>query len=128
MLLTKLHTPAPAKNLVYRRRLFDQLDEGLSRKLILVSAPAGYGKTVLFSQWVKKQKIPTAWFSIDARDNDPYDFFTFLISSIQAKEDHIGKKPLEFLQQKGAVQLDYILELLIKRKEIRTLRPIGVHH
>ena len=113
MLLTKLHIPTLAKHLVYRRRLFDKLEEGLGRKLILVSAPAGYGKTTILTQWIKKSKIATAWFSTDARDNDPSDFFIFLISSIQTIQEQVGKRSLELLKLTGTIRLDYILELLI---------------
>lgn len=112
-MLTKLHIPTTAENLVSRKDLFDQLDEGLNRKLILVSAPAGYGKTTILTQWIEKQHIPTAWFSIDARDNSPYDFFTFLTRSLQTVETDVGKKALELLKLPGTVGLDYIIELLI---------------
>ena len=98
---------------MYRKRLFDKLNEGIPRKLILISAPAGYGKTTIVTQWIKKHKISTAWFSIDVRDNAPYDFFTFLITSIQTVEENVGKQSLELLKLPGAVGLDYIIELLI---------------
>ena len=113
MLLTKLHIPTPVQNLVYRRSLISKLNEGLKRKLILVSAPAGYGKTTMVTQWIKKNNISTAWFSIDTRDNVPYDFFTFLISSIQTVQENVGKKSLELLKLPGTVGFDYIIELLI---------------
>ncbi len=96
-----------------RIRLFDKLNEGLYRKLILVSAPAGYGKTTIVTQWIKKYKISTAWFSIDTRDNVPNDFFTFLISSIQTVQENVGKQSLELLNMPETVGLDYIIELLI---------------
>ena len=132
MLLTKLHIPGLAKNLVYRSRLFDKLDEGLSRKLILVSAPAGYGKTTMVAQWIKKNHIPTAWFSTDTRDNDPHDFFTFLISSIQSIQENVGEKSRELLKLPGTVGLDYILELLIndllEREEDLLLVLDDFHH
>ena len=98
---------------MYRRRLFDKLNDGLYRKLILVSAPAGYGKTTVVAQWIKKHKISTAWFSADSRDNAPYDFFTFLITGIQTVQENVGKKSLELLKLPGTVGLDYIIELLI---------------
>ena len=96
-----------------RIRLFDKLYEGLQRKLILVSAPAGYGKTTILPQWITRKNIPTAWFAIDTRDNDPYDFFTFLISSIQTEQEHVGQQSLELLKFPGTVGLDHIVELLI---------------
>ena len=70
VLLTKLHIPPPAKNLLTRRNLFVKLNEGLSKKLILVSAPAGYGKTTAIVDWIIKSKTPTAWYSLDNNDNN----------------------------------------------------------
>ena len=74
MLLTKLHIPLAGNNIVHRSELFENLNIGLSRKLILVSAPAGFGKTTVVSDWIDQNKIPTAWFSLDNGDNDPADF------------------------------------------------------
>lgn len=62
MLLTKLHIPPAGNNIVHRHEHYEKLDAGLSRKLILVSAPAGFGKTTLISDWITQNKIPTAWF------------------------------------------------------------------
>ncbi len=113
MLLTKLHIPTAARNLVHRRKIFAKLNEGLFRKLILVSAPAGYGKTTVVTHWIRKNRIPTAWFSIDIRDNSPYDFFTYLITSIRTVQENAGKKSLELLKLPGTVRLDYIIELFL---------------
>lgn len=74
MLLTKLHIPQPKENIVHRSALFEKLDEGLNRKLILVSATAGYGKTTLVSDWIKQIKTPAAWYSVDSRDNNHMSF------------------------------------------------------
>jgi ATP/maltotriose-dependent transcriptional regulator MalT len=60
MLLTKIHIPSPAGNIVHRSKLFEKLNEGLDRKLILISAPAGFGKTTLISDWINQNKIPAA--------------------------------------------------------------------
>jgi LuxR family transcriptional regulator, maltose regulon positive regulatory protein len=113
MLLTKLHIPFPRKNLVHRKNLYDKLNEGLNRKLILVSAPAGYGKTTLVCDWLNQCKIPTAWFSIDHRDNDPFEFLTFVISAIQTIHKNIGNHSLELLKSPGTVNTKYIVEFLI---------------
>jgi LuxR family maltose regulon positive regulatory protein len=74
MLLTKLHLPPAGNNVVHRSGLFEKLNSGLSRKLILVSAPAGYGKTTLLSDWISQNKIPASWLSLDNGDNDPAVF------------------------------------------------------
>jgi len=85
MLLTKLHIPSAPPNHVHRDSIINKLNEGLKRKLILVSAPAGFGKTTLVSCWINKQNIPTAWYSLDKSDNDPVVFLSYIISSIQNK-------------------------------------------
>lgn len=70
LLHTKLYKPRPSDAWVARPRLVRALDEGLSRKLILVDAPAGYGKTTLLAQWLSAQPLRSAWLSLDAADND----------------------------------------------------------
>jgi len=113
MLLTKLHIPQSKENIVHRSALFEKLNEGLSRKLILVSATAGYGKTTLVSDWIKHNKIPTAWYSVDGRDNDPNEFLTFIISGIQTIHKNIGNKSQDLLKSPGTTEIEYIIELLI---------------
>jgi len=113
MLLTKLHIPQPKENVVHRSGLFDKLTAGLIRKLILVSATAGYGKTTLISDWINHNNIPVAWYSVDSRDNDPYEFLTFIISGIQTIHKNIGHKSLDLLKSPGTTEIEYICELLI---------------
>jgi LuxR family transcriptional regulator, maltose regulon positive regulatory protein len=113
MLLTKLHIPQPKENVVHRIALFEKLDIGLTRKLILVSATAGYGKTTLVCDWINQSKIPTAWYSMDSHDNDPYEFLTFIISGIQAIHQNIGNKSMDILKSRGTANIEYICELLI---------------
>ena len=74
LLATKLHMPRPRPDLVPRPRLAERLDEGLARGLMLVCAPAGYGKTVLLADWARRGPQPAAWLSLDAGDNDPARF------------------------------------------------------
>lgn len=113
MLLTKLHIPQPKKNHIHRFDLFEKLDEGLSRKLILVSATAGYGKTTLLCDWLNHSKVKAAWFSIDDSDNDPFEFLNILISGIQTIDQNIGHHSLELLKSPGTVTIEYIIEPLI---------------
>jgi LuxR family transcriptional regulator, maltose regulon positive regulatory protein len=75
LLATKLHVPWPTPGLVPRPRLTDTLDEGLGRGLLLVCAPAGYGKTVLLADWVRRAHPAVAWLSLDGADNDPARFW-----------------------------------------------------
>ena len=113
MLLTKLHIPQPKENVVHRSALFEKLNEGFNRKLILISATAGYGKTTLISDWINHSKIPAAWYSVDDRDNDPHEFLSFIISGIQTIHKNTGTKSLDLLRSSGSTEIEYILELLL---------------
>ncbi len=90
LLTTKLHIPQPGVDLVPRPRLYEHLDEGLTRKLTLVSAPAGFGKSTLVTEWLSERGRPAAWLSLDEGDNDPVRFWTYLIGAIQTVHQEIG--------------------------------------
>ena len=113
MLLTKLHIPPVGINIVHRTELYDKLNMGLSRKLTLVSAPAGYGKTTLISDWIKQQNITTVWYSIDNADNDPLDFLSYLISGIQGIYKEFGQSSLKLLNLPNKPSSESILGILI---------------
>src|SRR5687767_6364287 len=85
ILATKLYIPTARTKLVLRPRLIEQLNKGilLGRKLTLISAPAGFGKTTLVSEWVASCGRPTAWLSLDEDDSDPARFLTYLITALQ---------------------------------------------
>jgi LuxR family maltose regulon positive regulatory protein len=70
---TKLRVPSPRSEQVLRPRLLGMLEEGLDRRVTLVSAPAGYGKTILLSQWLRSREVDSffAWVSLDEQDDDP---------------------------------------------------------
>ena len=61
MIATKLHIPPASVNYVHRSDLFEKLNKGLDKKLIHISAPAGFGKTTVLCDWINQNKIPTAW-------------------------------------------------------------------
>jgi LuxR family transcriptional regulator, maltose regulon positive regulatory protein len=96
MLLTKLHIPPAGSNIVHRSALFEKQDTRLSRKLILVSTPAGYGKTTVVSDWIDQNKIP-AWFSLDNGDNKPTDFLSYIFSRIQNIHTAFGLSVIRLL-------------------------------
>ncbi len=83
ILATKLFIPPPRPGSVIRRRLLERLDEGLHRKLTLISAPAGFGKTTLSSEWLARCGQPVAWLSLDEGDNDPVRFLAYLVAALQ---------------------------------------------
>ena len=76
ILATKLYVPPPRPRVVLRPRLIERLNEGLHRKLTLISAPAGFGKTTLLSEWVAGCQRPAAWLSLDEGDSDPTRFLS----------------------------------------------------
>src|ERR1700757_1684169 len=82
LLATKLQVPRSRPGLVTRRRLGDQLEEGLNRGLVLVAAPAGYGKSVVLSEWVRGMTQPVAWLSLDGGDNDPVRFWRHVLAAL----------------------------------------------
>jgi LuxR family maltose regulon positive regulatory protein len=86
LLKTKLYIPPPRPELVSRPRLMERLNAGLDRKLTLVSAPAGFGKTTLVSAWIAgcEPRMRAAWLSLDKGDNDPTRFLAYLVAALQA--------------------------------------------
>jgi LuxR family maltose regulon positive regulatory protein len=83
ILATKLYVPPPRPEAVPRPHLIERLNEGLHRKLILVCAPAGFGKSTLLSEWVATLPRPAAWLSLDEGDNDPTRFLTYLVAALR---------------------------------------------
>jgi LuxR family maltose regulon positive regulatory protein len=74
LLLTKLYMPQVPAETVLRPRLFERLNQGLDAPLILIAAPAGFGKTTIVMHWLHDHSVPVAWLSLDATDNDPATF------------------------------------------------------
>lgn len=83
ILRTKLYRPRPPERLVKRRRLFQRLDEGVEQPLTVVSAPAGYGKTMLVSSWLTEGAQPACWLSLDGGDDDLGIFLSYLVAAVQ---------------------------------------------
>jgi LuxR family maltose regulon positive regulatory protein len=115
LLSTKLYTPPPRPNLVPRPRLIEHLNEGLQpgRKLILVSAPAGFGKTTLLSAWCRRAARPVAWVSLDEGDNDPARFWSYVIAALQTVHPALGEGALATLQSPQLPPLQALLTGLI---------------
>ncbi len=90
ILATKLYLPPLRPHVVLRPRLLERLNEGLHRKLILISAPAGFGKTTLVSAWLAGGPRPAAWLSLDDQDNDPTRFLMYLVAALQTLATTIG--------------------------------------
>src|SRR5580765_3651119 len=83
ILRMKLTRPQLGSDLVSRPRLLEQLNLGLTQPFILVSAPAGFGKTTLICNWLQSNPLPAAWLSLDDSDSDLVVFCNYLIAAIQ---------------------------------------------
>ncbi|MEV5026787.1 LuxR C-terminal-related transcriptional regulator [Paenibacillus sp. LPE1-1-1.1] len=90
ILSTKLYIPTPRTKIVQRPYLIERMNEGLDRKLTLISASAGFGKTTLVSEWAAGCERPIAWLSLDEGDNDLLRFLTHLIAALQTIAENIG--------------------------------------
>lgn len=90
ILATKLYIPSSRAKVVLRPRLLGRLNDGLHRKLTLVCAPAGFGKTTLVSEWLAGCEQPTAWLSLDEGDSDPARFLMYLVAALQTVVPTIG--------------------------------------
>jgi LuxR family maltose regulon positive regulatory protein len=112
-LRTKLCVPPLRAGWISRPRLDKRMDEAFERKLTLISAPAGFGKTTLLVDWIHRHKMPTAWFSVDKSDNDPLHFLTCVILGLQSLEAGTGKAALTMLQSPQPPPIESILINLI---------------
>ena len=92
LLATKLHIPASRPDLVPRPRLAERLDEDLARGLVLVCAPAGYGKTVLLADWARRSEHPAGWLSLDEGDNDPARFWRHLVAALDLARPGVSER------------------------------------
>src|SRR5437870_4711585 len=113
ILATKLYMPPPRPKAVLRLRLLERLNEGLHRKLTLISAPAGFGKTTLVSEWVASCNRPVAWLSLDEGDNDPTRFLTYLVAALRTIAANIGEGVLGVLQAPQPPPTESILTALL---------------
>lgn len=112
-LTTKLYIPPLRRTLVERPWLLDQLNEGLKGKLTLVSAPAGFGKTSIVTMWHQQSEIPLAWISLDAEDNEPTRFLSYLVAGLRAVNENLVQETTNLLQIVPAPPIKVILTSLI---------------
>ena len=115
---TKLHLPSPRRRLVSRARITDQLRVGGGEgpRLLLVAAPAGFGKTTLLAQWLaaaEESRCRVAWLALDPADADLRVFLTHLVAAIQIAEPEVGVDALALLDAGGAAPTDAVLVSLI---------------
>ena len=113
LLATKLYMPAPRPGLVPRPRLAEQLDEGLVRGLVLVCAPAGYGKTAALADWAGRTEHPAGWLSLDAADNDPARFWRHAVAALDRARPGIGDRVAPLLGPPAPASFEGLVTALI---------------
>ena len=121
LLTTKLYIPQPRKNLVPSMRLIQTLNDAWQqdKKLILVSASAGYGKTTLVAGWLAVLQAKSTWLSLDHTDNDPTHFLAYLIAALQRIDKSIGENTQAMLQSPQPLPPEVVLTALVN--EIATV-------
>lgn len=125
ILSTKLFTPRPRKNLVSRQRLIDRLNAGQDKKLTLIAAPAGFGKTTLLSEWIPKSPHCVTWLSLDEGDSSPSRFWMYFVAALQTISPELGLNAQALLPSLQSQDIESILTVLIN--EITAFGDSFVH-
>ena len=119
LLETKFYVPRSRRDLVPRPRLSERLDRGTASKLMLVSAPAGFGKTTLLAEWLAAGPAApgnerlVAWLSLDQADNDPVSFWTHVIAALRMAAPGVGESALALLQAPQPPPIETVLTVLL---------------
>src|SRR5262245_41914856 len=113
ILATKLYLRHPRAKMVARPRLIEQLNAGLQGRLTLISAPAGFGKSTLIGEWIASGGKTAAWLSLDAGDNDPARFLSYLLAALQTIAPGVGSGVLGILQSPQPPPIESILTSLL---------------
>jgi LuxR family maltose regulon positive regulatory protein len=129
---TKVHIPSLRAHHVPRPRLVGILNRGSQARLVLISAPAGYGKSTLVCEWLQQGRLPVGWLSLDASDNDFRRLVAYMVAALQAALPGFGHQTLGFLESPQPVPGQAILTALVneldKRGEQIALILDDYHH
>ncbi len=114
LLATKLLIPPLMRHAVPRARLYDALEQGIPEsRLVMISAPAGYGKTTLLAQWAGATHLPVAWLTISETDNDIEQFFRYLLNAWETVRPGIREQPAGLLLGGMSPEIDAVLRSMI---------------
>jgi LuxR family maltose regulon positive regulatory protein len=132
LLATKFYAPRVRQVFVTRDRLSERLSEGMERRLTLISAPAGFGKTTLLSQWLitrSDEPWPIGWLSLDENDNDPSRFWTYFVAALRKLHPDVGGGAMTMLRSPQTPPVEHLLTPLINDvSELPALFPTCVLH
>ena len=113
LIRTKLNLPPLPEGLVVRPRLVASLDDGESARVILLAAPAGYGKTTLALQWLAQRTGDTAWVSLSHRESEPERFASYLVTAIRNQRPGALAQAAALLDARTAPPWGYFSEVLL---------------
>ena len=124
LLHNKLMPPRLNPNVIRREDLLSRLDQGLSRKLTVVTAPTGFGKTTLVSMWLGSRPFASAWVTLDQTDNDANRFWMYIVSALRSINASIGKATLSTLLASQPSSFEPLLTPLIN--DLARLNEVSV--
>ncbi|HEX6386111.1 MAG TPA: LuxR C-terminal-related transcriptional regulator [Anaerolineae bacterium] len=125
ILQTKLNVPPAGNAFVARPRLYVRMDEILERKVALISAPAGYGKTTLLTAWLQRlstRRNRVVWLSLDAADDDLHRFLTYLVAALRQHDANVGSRLQKMLEAAQPPPLETLMTTLVN-----DLNAVGAH-
>ena len=123
---TKLYAPRPAGHLVPRARLLDRLHAAAGGQLVLVSAPAGYGKSALVAEWLHAEGRPTAWVSLDAADSAPQRFWSYVAAALAGLDPRLGESLAPALHPAGDGTAPEVLLAGLVNALLQTPTPLAL--
>jgi LuxR family maltose regulon positive regulatory protein len=115
LLATKLHVPQPRPGFLARPRLLQQLAEGTEGELVLVCAPAGFGKTALLGDWARHSQRAVAWLSLDPGDNDPARFWRHVLAALEGVRPGVAEQLAPLLGPPAPPSFEGLVTALINQ-------------
>ena len=114
LLVSKLNIPRARQPLVFRPRLAKELNQGITGKMTLVVAPAGFGKSTAVGEWVRQKGLPAGWISLDKNDNDLLQFWKYLITALDQILPGITDKIIPVLHSMNPLPVEAVITTLIE--------------
>jgi LuxR family transcriptional regulator, maltose regulon positive regulatory protein len=113
LLTTKLHIPPTRPGFVVRPQLTDRLTKGTAGAIVLVCAPAGFGKTALLADWARRDRRPVAWLSLDDADNDPARFWRHVAAALDRVRPGVAGRVAALLQGLRPASFEAVVTTLV---------------
>jgi LuxR family maltose regulon positive regulatory protein len=113
LLVTKIGIPRIRPGLLPRSHLVERLEKATNRELVLVSTPAGFGKTTLLASWARGTEKPVAWLSLDKGDNDPTRFWRYILGAVDKAHEGIGERALSLLSGQPQPNIRSVITALV---------------